>query len=44
MKNYKLKKEARQFFDENISEKIKPIEFWINEKVHGKYELNGTTN
>ena len=33
-KLFKLKKEARQFFSDNMAKKIAKIGFWENEKVH----------
>jgi hypothetical protein len=31
---YKLKKEARNFFDENLAKEVKPLKFWKNENIH----------
>lgn len=33
MARYKLKKEARQFFEENLHKEIKPLQFWLDERI-----------
>jgi predicted RNA-binding protein with TRAM domain len=34
MTKYRLKKEARQFFKKDLSENVKPIEFWVSKNIH----------
>lgn len=34
MELYRLKKEARQFFNEYTAKQTKPMEYWNDEKIH----------